>query len=381
MVLEENIAKNQHYIPETILSNFVNYEKKLIEVLLLPKKIYETNPRNSMSETFVYEHGYLKRNTVEKYFAKIDSDIGPKIKDIIKDIEELKEGKICIDYIKKAVEELLSTFIIFYYRSGALLTEFSSINKNETIPLLSNKILNRGYIEALSETIRICYKFAIIESNDEFLLSDQFISTASLDVKTQFFDISNRHIGLKGTLLLIPISSKYYIVYWHSDRCFIVEENTINQLKQEDVKNINQTIINNSYVKCVGSKKSIIEDVLGEYEMEYPSQIYAGGNPSGYFCGAIKKKEVFFYKEDREAFKLFNWMVFKPYEKLGRNDICACGSGKKFKRCHLDIYNKVKIIISSFYASKKSLRNSYGIPTAIVYELPIDHWQGFDKNK
>ncbi|MDQ5938496.1 MAG: hypothetical protein QG642_186 [Patescibacteria group bacterium] len=381
MILEKNIVKRQHYIPETLLGNFVNSDKKLIEVLLHSKKIYPTSPGNSMCETFVYEHDTLKKNTIENYFAKIDSEIGQAIKDTIGQIEELKKGNININTIREVVENLLPIFIIFYYRSGALLTEFSSINKDEKIPLLSNKILNHVYINALSKTIRNCYNFSIIESDNNFLLSDQFMSTASLDVKTQFFDISNRHIGLKETLILIPISSKYYITYWHSNKSFIVEENTITKLKPEEVKNINQTIINNSYVKCVSSQKEAIEDVLDEYEMEYPSQIYAGGNPSGYFCGAIKKKEVFFHKEDKEAFKLFTWMIFKPYEKLGRNDICACGSNKKFKKCHQDIYNKVKIIIDSFQKNKRDRGDNYGIPGAMAYELPVDHWQGFDKNK
>jgi len=32
----------------------------------------------------------------------------------------------------------------------------------------------------------------------------------------------------------------------------------------------------------------------------------------------------------------FNGTAEEPVPKLGRNDTCWCGSGKKYKRCHLE---------------------------------------------
>jgi uncharacterized protein YecA (UPF0149 family) len=32
----------------------------------------------------------------------------------------------------------------------------------------------------------------------------------------------------------------------------------------------------------------------------------------------------------------------RPVRKLGRNDLCWCGSGKKYKRCHLEEDEKKK---------------------------------------
>lgn len=376
---KNNIARNQHYIPEALLWNFVNSDNKLIEVLLKNKKIYPTIPARSMSEKFVYEDDKLKTNTVENYFAKLDSRIAPKIKLIINKIEQCKNKKADLFDIKKEIENLLPIFIIFYYRSGALLTEFSSINSKDKIPFLSKKILNRQYIELLGDTIKRCYKFAIVESKGDFLLSDQFISTAALKIKSRFFEISNRHIGLKETLILMPISSKYYIVYWNTEHDFIVKENRLSLLNEENIKLINKTIINNSYIKCIGKKEKRIKDVLDDYDMKFPSQIYAGGNPSGYHRGAIKKKEVFFYEDDKEAYKLLDFASFTQYKNLGRNDICACKSGKKFKKCHQDAYNKIKGVVRSFSESKTSVRKKYGIPEATIHELPVAHWEGYSK--
>ncbi|MBX3500616.1 MAG: SEC-C domain-containing protein [Alphaproteobacteria bacterium] len=34
-------------------------------------------------------------------------------------------------------------------------------------------------------------------------------------------------------------------------------------------------------------------------------------------------------RESREG-----WPQTNPYRHVGRNDLCPCGSGQKFKRCH-----------------------------------------------
>lgn len=381
--MQSQITKNQHYIPEALLWHFTDANGKLMEVLLGPSnnKIYPTNPSSSMCEKFAYENENLKVNTVEKYFAKIDSEIAPKIKDLIKLIDEHKNNKTSFLVAKEALEKLLPIFIVFYYRSGALLTEFSSIDKEDKIPLLSKKILNFYYIDLLADTIKNCYKFAILESNGDFLLSDQFLSTAALKLKSQFFNISNRHIGLKDTLILIPISSRYYGVYWHASDNFMIDEGKLHALNIEDIKLFNRTIINNSYIKCVGQKQESIENVLPDYKWAWPSHIFAGGNPSNYFTGAIKKKEVFFYEEEEKIHGLLEFAWFVQYKNLKRNDRCACQSGKKFKKCYEDAYNKVKLVMQGFGKSGYQARIDYGIPNATVFELPVDQWSGYSKNK
>ncbi len=34
--------------------------------------------------------------------------------------------------------------------------------------------------------------------------------------------------------------------------------------------------------------------------------------------------------------KLFSSGAQRPAQQLNRNDLCWCGSGKKYKRCHLE---------------------------------------------
>jgi preprotein translocase subunit SecA len=38
--------------------------------------------------------------------------------------------------------------------------------------------------------------------------------------------------------------------------------------------------------------------------------------------------------EERKADKIIDDKVHFNGQKVGRNDLCPCGSGKKFKKCH-----------------------------------------------
>lgn len=377
--MAEQITKNQHYVPQSILRYFTNSDGKLFEVLLREKKIYPTNTANSMCEAFTYEHDKLPVNTIEKYLSRIEGEVATQIKKLIQAIEEIKKDKGDISAVKVITEETLHDFLLFYYRSGALLTEFSSFKKEERIPLMSEKILNHEYLDKLAGVIKDFYSFAIIESADDFLISDQFVSTSALRIKTQFFDLSNRHIGLNETLILIPISARYYIAYWNTKRDFFLKADTINVLSDEKIREINNAIINNSYVKCAGMKRERVEEALPRFEESSPTQIFAGGNPNGFSMGSIKKKEVFFYEDERRAWELLKFMTIMLYKDLGRNDICKCGSGKKFKRCHLDAYNRIQEIMRTFGLSQRESMMQHLIWGVPLIERPIDKWSGYSK--
>ena len=40
--------------------------------------------------------------------------------------------------------------------------------------------------------------------------------------------------------------------------------------------------------------------------------------------------------EDLRAMQSTGHTLTRTVKKIGRNDPCPCGSGKKFKRCHID---------------------------------------------
>jgi hypothetical protein len=180
--MTEQVTKKQHYIPQSLLSHFSNEDGQLFEMLAQDKRVFQTNIGNTMCENYTYEHDKLPVNTIEKFFSIIESHTAPTVKELVSLIDDVKNGKKEIGLIKTKLSEILGYLLVFYYRSGALLTEFSIFNKQERVPLLSEKILNESYITELAQLILKFYSFAIIESDDNFLLSDQFISTSAFKV-------------------------------------------------------------------------------------------------------------------------------------------------------------------------------------------------------
>ncbi len=370
-----NVVKNQHYIPEGLLSFFTNEKGQIFEILLSKSKIYPTSPSNSMSETFVYEHEALEKNELENQFAKLDNEAINEMAELLSVISDVKNGAKEFADIKKCLTKMLPKLLVFYYRSGALLTEFASGNSDHKIPLLTKKILNIEYIQSLSKILENFYNCGIIESSDDFLMSDQFISTVATGIKSRFFDVSNRHIGLTETLVLIPVNASFYVAYWNSAKLNFIAEK-INLLSENELINVNRSIINNSYIKSIAKKQERVEQAHKDFRFSSPTQIYAGGNPNGYTTGAIKKKEVFYDPIDKEAFDMLELMNFSQYKGLGRNDLCGCKSGKKFKKCHENPYSRIKFVIQNF--GNKNI--DYAIPNIPHIELPIDSWAGFKKD-
>ncbi|MGG1654406.1 DUF4238 domain-containing protein [Paenibacillus sp. NRS-1783] len=333
------LVKNQHYIPQCVLARFSNEKSQVYEVLVDSERPpYITKCKNSMVERFTYEHPDIEKNQLEKYFSRIESYFGPAIVNIERMIDEHGIGELTNSQLKKSIEKYMREVIIFYYRSGALLHEFEfqRVRKQDRIGLMLENIMNSPYIKRLSRTITEKYSFAIIKSDDkDFLLSDQYLTTVALGIKNRFLHISNRHMGLKDVLILIPISSQYYIAYFHGNTPEYIKTDRINLLNEGQVMEINKAIINNSYIKCIGENRQGLVDAHKSFVISSPSSTIAGFK-SGAVTGATLKKEVFFYEKDQKTWDLFISHEFMKYKNIGRNESCKCGSGLKFKKCCFD---------------------------------------------
>lgn len=111
------------------------------------------------------------------------------------------------------------------------------IQKNERVERLLENLIGNVYPAKLANTILKGYELSILVNEAEmFCMSDQFFSTVSLKFKNKFSNMSNRQIGFKDTMILIPISSKFYLCFYHGDKpkyvkfksyCFLTEEQTI----------------------------------------------------------------------------------------------------------------------------------------------------------
>ncbi|PGE89038.1 hypothetical protein COM55_00450 [Bacillus pseudomycoides] len=371
-------TKNQHYVSRSILQHFANTKDQVHECLVQDKKIYMSNINNSMSGNLIYEHTSLETNTIENTFSKIEAKVMPKIKMIIDCLTNDMSEKHKLDTIKKIVEEILLELLIFYYRSGALLNEYQFANKDrdQTILNLLEHIHNSSYLKALKRTIIDYYDFAIIKSeNNNFILSDQYISTASLNMNFFFLNLNNRQMGLKDVIILIPLTSQYYISFFNGNKPPYINKNKINLLDDREVDLINKVIINNSYNKCIAQSKKSIENVIDQFTIKSPYGfigLYSGGRVNN----RILKKHVFFYEEDQKAYDLCSSANNKNYKNTTRNELCLCGSGIKFKNCCLNIYQKVDRAIYNINYNRDNT-NLYTVHPKAILEKAIDQFDYF----
>lgn len=370
-----NATKNQHYIQARLLDQFVNEDGMVFEFLVnnVNKEPYSCRPDNAMSASFIYEDtSILKINAIENAFANgIDTKLPKIVKDAIEQIEIIEKEGGELNAVRNIISQSLNLFLIGYYKSGALLEEFSSDKDQEKIKLMLRKILDIAYINLIANAINSFYRFAIIKSDDDFLISDQYVSTVALKIKSNFLEISNRNMGLKETAILIPLSSKYYVIYWHTDSNFVFQEQKINMVSGKILEDINRVIVNNAYKKCVGKKIDACKSIQKKFNYNSTSVIFA---KDFYY---IKKKEVFWEEQE-----MIFWKSFKNHETpdkfIGkRNDPCSCQSGKKFKNCHHDYEYWWDSLVQTFdceypFISVAKYINKYCIKGIPIIEGPID---------
>ena len=371
----------QHYISQALLKLFSTNEKFVYEFNLNNKKIYPEGISTTMSSKYTYEHPFLEGNTLERAFKKIEDEYSPLVRDIAVALD-----KDDVPMAKALIESAMPLVMLFYYRSGASLYEFSDNNdfgKESVLNRMLSRITDRRHLDKLAATIINDYSFCVLKSSEgKLALSDQYISTASLNCKGKIANFSNRTIGFSNCLIMIPISAKYYIVYFHGDLSLSrpVIANAIYELTPADTLSINKVIVRNSYNKCIAMHKEELEEV----QHFRSTTCGTTGTIMKYDDGSYKsytlKKEVFFYDDDADLFE-----NYVPYcsqlidfqklhgKEIGRNDKCLCGSGKKLKKCCLKKYQQAKFIYDMIRYNQTDWMHT----KSNYVEMPINEFWGF----
>lgn len=372
----------QHYISQGLIKLFSQNKKFVFEFNLQNDRIYPEGISTTMSSKYTYEHPLLAGNTLEKAFKTVEDEYIPLVKEVVAALENND-----INTAKTIVKSILPLVLLFYYRSGATLLEFSDHNNFDKESVLNNmlkRILDRKYLDRLAATIINDYAFVALKSVEErFILSDQYVSTASLNCKGKIANFSNRTIGFSNCMILVPLSAKYYILFYNGSLSMNnpVIADTIYDLDATDLQSINKVILRNSYNKCLAMHKEELEAIK-----DFKAKTYG---PSGtimkYENGTVKsytvKKEVFFNDEDEEIFEKYvtyctQMIQFQNQHgrAIGRNDKCLCGSGKKLKKCCPNKYMQAKYI----YDMIRCNQTSWMATKSKFVEMPINEFWGFE---
>lgn len=352
-----NRTKKQHYIAQGIIREFFD-SSKIYEKNLHNGKIYKSSIDDTMCMSNSYEFPLFDDNFLEDLFAKsIDCDSSV----LIIKLKKLLEEENYID-AKNMIFKNIRMFLINYYKSITSMIHMSkeiSKKDNSSIVRMVNTIFNMPYIDRLSELLCTGYDFSIIKSNDgNFVLSDQYISTCSLKFIGRFINMSNREIGLKNTIVLIPISKDYYGIFINGQfpNNFSIKTSSINELNECQTQIINNIIFNNSYEKCI----SLNEKEMLNLERKNPSNgdLMAFAKFKSGDSAAFKiKQEVFFDEEGYEMYKYFESYEWsnKKYKKCCVNSLCPCGSNRKYKKCCRNKVENCERILNIMHYQKDNL--------------------------
>lgn len=379
---EMQTTKKQHYIPQGLIKHFSSGDRRTFE-LYNNNFLSEKAIKNTMCHNLVYEHDKIPINSLEHFFSKIESSFIPLHDKLVIQIKKNYEEKSIIP--EDSINELLLFYVLLYLRSGALLEEYSAYSddpKNQRVERLLENLLVSSYPAKLTNTISQGYQISVIASKEDFfLMSDQFISTASLKFKNTFSNRSNRQIGFKDTILFIPISSKFYIVFYHGNKPDYIIPKKISTLTTTQVTEINSIIAKNSYKKTIASREKPLKNIKKDIESTTGPRrnlLFYNDDTVSIFT---TKKEIEFYNSER----LFaqNYMtLFAEYKnnyenKIKRNDICFCGSKKKYKKCCLLIHQRLLEIARRIWNQEKDW---YSISSNLIVENAIEVYRGPKKD-
>lgn len=362
-------TKKQHYIAQGIIKLFFDsttvYEKNIHN-----GKVYESSVENTMCMNNSYEISIFEDNFLEKIFAMSIDEETPKL------IKELKTLLNKNDYVevKKKLFTCIRIFLINYYKSITSLIHMSSdMTKKDqnSITRMINTIFNMPYIDRISKILCTGYDFIIIKSKaSDFVLSDQYISSCSLKFMGRFINISNREIGLKNTIVLIPITKDYYGMFINGElpSDFEVNIDSINELNETQTQKINTIIYNNSYEKCISAKEETITNLIKKNSTTGDSMVlanFASGNDASFKI----KQEVFFTDDEYDTYNYYESYKWgdKKYKTCRVNDMCPCGSNIKYKKCCKEKVDKCINILNTMYYQQEKLM----INKKLEFEDPV----------
>ena len=364
-----NRTKKQHYIAQSIIKEFFDVDS-LYEKNIHSNNVYKTSIKNTMCMSNSYEVPLLEDNSLEDLFAtSIDVDSSKMIKELKRFLDKRN-----YEEAKKTIFKKIRIFLINYYKSVTSLIHMSadmSKKDDSSIIRMIKTIFNMPYIDRISEILCKEYDFAIIKSfSENFVLSDQFIATCSLKFMGRFVNISNREIGLKNTVVLIPISKKYYGIFVNGSLPdnFNIDFDSINELSESQTNAINNIIFNNSYEKCISQDETTINN-LEKKNSSYGDLMAMAKFDNGNLATFKIKQEVFFTDDEFDLYQYFGeyeWANSK-FKICGVNSLCPCGSNRKYKKCCKDKVERCNKILNTMHFHQQDIM----INSKLGFENPI----------
>ena len=331
---------NQHYIPCCVLKFFKESDdvynknqKRIFHVIHRSGKVFPSTVDRIMSGEYFYEHPNFALNRVEDELKLYEDWYSPRHGKFVALVDKYNDGHAKFSEVKNEAFKLVEPMILMHLRSGAMMYELNFWQREHRtmngIYQMLERVRNRNYTTAFAQTLINFYDFCIIQSNNkDFIISDQFLSSAALSFKAQFMNATNRSIGQKDLIVLLPLSKSYYLCFYDGNKPDYIRANQLRKLNEIQTNEINKMIINNSYMQSAAPSFDLLYTAVKHYKDASPRGFYYGGG------GAELRKEVFFYDDDE---KIWDFVRFfhshVEFRDVKKNELCPCGTGKVFGDC------------------------------------------------
>ena len=255
-----------------------------------------------------------------------DERMEEKILDTIDELIELKFEEMELSKSSIDPETAYAIFEWFY----------EIINNRNSVELSKDKNWSKDELrDALIDVAKDAYKDKIIELGDDIAPQvSRLIALQSIDKrwKDHLYEMDGLREGIS------------YQAYAQKDPLIEYKFQAF-KLFQELIKNINTDIVKNIFrVHIVPTTKQKNIWQINRTQHEEYNQFRESKSKGS-------KSKSFKNPHEEGVAKVRNQVVVG--KKIGRNDLCPCGSGKKFKKCHLG--REDELILEKIEVSRKEL--------------------------
>jgi hypothetical protein len=385
---EQEHVINQHYVPRSILKFFKESDevfnkkkKRIFHVLHTKGTVYPSTIDQIMSGEYFYEHPDFALNKIEGHLQRFEDWYSRIHGNLVSLVSEYEEGRAKFSKVLAQVRTATEPMVRMHLRSGAMMYELKFWHEAkrslDSLHGMLSRFQNRNYTHEFANALNNFHQFCVLKSaNKNFVISDQYLATASLSFKGRFINSTNRTIGLKDVIVLLPISKSYYLCFYNGAKPDFIRPNQLRFLSQEQTDSVNRVIMNNSYVQTAGPNSDVLTRIIKDFNEVWPTSIYYGG--SSVRGGAELRKEVFYYERDQEIYEFADFPhEYSRYLGVLKNDPCPCTSGEIYSNCcrfKVRAFNKFMETVKA--QSSNPNYNPYLISGCYFHELNIFEYSG-----
>lgn len=244
------MGKRQHYVPQFLLRNWSDDKSSIRVYLLNENKII---PSASISSQAQKKYLYGEDQEIEKILCSLECEASVVISKLLTENLKLsmKERGVIIHFIAmqnyrtpnaiQQINDMTSAFARDLLFKEKKFEEFGDVIKKLEVVSSNPEIIQLSLFLS-SFLIYADLKLCLLKANDEkkFIIGQHPIITLNPYLVERNFPGSKRGIGLRGAIIILPISPLYILCLYDKSVYKILNGNNVSYLNNEDIDLLNK---------------------------------------------------------------------------------------------------------------------------------------------